>query len=484
MIGLSGGALTTTGLTERLAAHRTIGGAPGDQLAWLVAHGRLCRFEAGAVVTTHGGPVDGLYLVLSGHLSIHVNRGAGPRKVMEWLAGDVTGLLPYSRLTAPPGDVVAEAPSELLLIPREDISALIRECPDITAILVHVMVDRARHFTSADLQDEKMLSLGRLSAGLAHELNNPSSAIVRSARMLAEQLAGLETAARALGASLSPAQLETADRLIQRCTPARDGAGSALDRADREEGIAAWLEAHLADEAAAVPLADAGVTTEALDSLARALDGRLLNTALQGLAASCAARAIVSDIEVAAGRIHALVAAIKRFTYMDRDPALAPVDVAQGIRDTLAVLQGKIRAKSARMDVRIDPELPPVEAFGGELNQLWANLIDNAIDAIAPGGAVAVEAARESAAVVFRVTDDGPGIPDAIRGRIFDPFFTTKPVGQGTGLGLDLVRRLVARHHGEIGIESRPGRTEFRVTLPARRGPRAAAETNPHAEVH
>lgn len=476
--GASGGPLTTPDLIERLAAHRTIGGAPREQLAWIAAHGRLCRFAAGDVITSHGGPVAGLYVVLTGHLAIHVDRGAGPRKVMEWVAGDVTGLLPYSRLTAPPGDVTVEEPSELLLVPREDLPALIRDCPDVTAILVHVMVDRARHFTSADLQDEKMRSLGRLSAGLAHELNNPASAIVRSASLLAERVDALEAAARRLGASLSTDQLATADRLIRNCAAPRDYSRSAIEQADREEAIAGWLEAHGVDGEAAGALAESAVGLDALDALAAALDARTLGTALEGLAATCSARALVADIEIAAERIHALVAAIKRFTYMDREPSLARVDVDQGIRDTLAVLQGKARAKSARVTVRIDPDLPPVEAYGGELNQLWANLIDNAIDAIAPGGAVVVEAARHGDAVLVSVTDDGPGIPESIRGRIFDPFFTTKPVGHGTGLGLDLARRLVARHRGDIEVDSRPGRTEFRVTLPARpdRGSAAAAE--------
>jgi len=476
----AGGPLTDPDLAERLAAHRTIGSAPREQLAWIASHGCLCRYGAGGIVTTRGGRVAGLYVVLTGHLSIHVDRGAGPRKVMEWLAGDVTGLLPYSRLTGPPGDVVAEEPSELLLVPREDLPALIRECPDVTAILVHVMVDRARQFTSADLQDEKMLSLGRLSAGIAHELNNPASAIVRSASLLAERLEALEIAARALGASLTREQLAMADRMIRACTAGRDHGRSAIEQADREEAIATWLEAHGVDGSAAEALAESAVTPDALDALAAALDPGSLATALQGLAASCSARAIVSDIEIAAERIHALVAAIKRFTYMDREPALARVDVGQGIRDTLAVLQGKARAKSVRLTVRIDPDLPPIEAYGGELNQLWANLIDNAFDAIGAGGAVEIEAAPHGGAVLVRVVDDGPGIPESIRGRIFDPFFTTKPVGQGTGLGLDLVRRLVARHHGEIEVESRPGRTEFRVTLPGRAGSAPGASTEHH----
>src|SRR6185369_16157436 len=158
----------------------------------LAARGRLVRLEPGDVLTPKTGPVAGLYIVLSGQLSIHIDRGAGPHKVMEWRGGDVTGLLPYSRLVAPPGDVKAEAPSEVLLIPREEIPALIHDCYELTSIFVHVMIDRARQFTSSDLLEEKMSSLGKLAAGLAHELNNPASAVARSAQGLRLRLSEVE----------------------------------------------------------------------------------------------------------------------------------------------------------------------------------------------------------------------------------------------------------------------------------------------------
>jgi signal transduction histidine kinase len=454
-------------IQDRLAAHRLLVGAPRDQLAWLAARGRLVHLETGVVLTPKTGPVLGLYIVLSGHLSIHIDRGAGPHKVMEWRAGDVTGLLPYSRLVAPPGDVKAEVPSEVFLIPREEIPALIRDCYDLTSIFVHVMIDRARHFTTSDLQQEKMFSLGKLAAGLAHELNNPASAVARSAEGLKLRLSEVERASCALGAArLSETQRAAVERARGLCLAAAGATfrRSPVERADREDALFDWLGRHHADVAAAEALAESAITLDALDQLAEALDGEALQAALQWLVAGCATYQLASEIEAAASRIHNLVAAVKGFTYMDQATMPKPVDVGQGLADTLAVLNAKAREKSVGVSLDVEADLPRIQGFGGELNQVWANLVDNALDAAK--GHVAVAASRQGHSVVVRVVDDGEGLPAEIRERIFDPFFTTKPVGQGTGLGLDIARRLVLRHHGEIEVDSRPGHTQFSVTLP------------------
>jgi signal transduction histidine kinase len=209
------------------------------------------------------------------------------------------------------------------------------------------------------------------------------------------------------------------------------------------------------------------VTVPDLDALAESLSGEVLDAALRWVAYGCAARSLAREIEAAASRIHDIVAAVKGFTQMDRETVAQPLDVGQGLADTLTVLRSKVKRKSATVTVDVDPELPRVQGYGGELNQVWVNLIDNALDAVPDGGHVDVSARQESGKVVVRIADDGPGIPAGIRERIFDPFFTTKPVGEGTGLGLDIVRRLVNRHNGRIEVESRPGRTVFGVSLPA-----------------
>jgi signal transduction histidine kinase len=454
-------------LVERLAQHRTLGGAPRAELEWLAAHGREYRMEPGDLLTNVPEMLEALSVLFSGRFAIYVDHGAGPHKVMEWAGGDVTGYLPYSRMTRSPGDMVIDEAGDALVVHSRHFPELIRDCPVVTTRLVHVMLDRARQFRSSELQDEKMLSLGRMAAGLAHELNNPASAAARSARLLNEALEEGEAAAHALGAArLNDAQLVAVANARVACATAVPAALAPLARADREDAIADWLDDHGADANAAGPLADTGVGLHSLDALAAVLDTETLNVALRWVAAGCTTRALAADVERAATRIHNLVGAIKRFTYMDRAQVPEPVDVVESLNDSLALLLHKARKKSVGVNVTSEPDLPPARAIGGDLNQIWTNLIDNAIDAVSESGRVIVSAARQLNFVVVRVEDNGCGIPDDIRDRIFDPFVTSKPVGQGTGLGLDIARQLIRRNNGDIEVESRPGRTEFRVTLP------------------
>jgi len=459
--------MTATDLVDRLTQHKTLGAAPREELAWLASHGTLRQMNSGSVLTAKGVPPEGLFVMLSGRFAMFVDRGAGLKKVIEWREGEVGGLLPYSRMVGPPGDSVAQEPSEILVVHRDHIPAMTHECYEVTSILVHAMIDRIRTFTSSDLHDEKMVSLGKLSAGLAHELNNPAAAIERSAALLEDRLDDAEKSARAFGsAQLSDAQLAVVDEVRKACltTPVA-GVRSPIEQAEREDDIAEWLAGHGLDTNLAEALADTSVTFESLDLLARAVDGPALVAVLRWSADGCSVRHLASEIQDAAMRISGLVEAIKGFTHMDQATVAEPVDLIKGLNNTVAVLRSKARAKSAAVEVEAEPGLPRVRGFAGELNQIWSNLIDNALDAIPASGRVEVLANRIRQQVVVRVIDNGAGIPAQIRERIFDPFFTTKSVGQGTGLGLDIVRRLVRHNDGEIS-ESQPGRTEFRVALP------------------
>jgi len=460
--------VTGTDLVDRLAGHKTLGAAPREELAWLAEHGSLWHVDASDVVIASGARVDGLYILLTGHVAIYMDRGAGRHKVFDWRAGDVSGVLPYSRLVHAPGESVAEEPTDILVVHRDHLPALILECHHVTTILVHTMLDRARDFTSSGSHDEKMASLGRLSAGLAHELNNPVSAIERSASLLMERLAESERAGRALGASrLTEGQLAAVDSVQASCLgqPVA-GVLSPIQQAEREDAIGDWLRAHALGEDIAGPLAETAVTLEALDRIAEAVRGPALDAVLRWAAAGCSVRAIAAEIQDAATRISGLVMAIKGFTHMDQATVAEPVDLAAGLANTVTVLKSKARAKSVAVAVQVEPGLPRVRGFVGELNQIWANLIDNALDAVPIGGRVEVTASRERQRAVVRVADNGAGIPSEIRAHVFEPFFTTKPVGKGAGLGLDIVRRLVSHNDGDIEVESRPGRTEFRVSLP------------------
>ena len=456
-------------VVDRLAGHRTIGPAPREELAWLAAHGSIRNLNPGDVLTVKGQPPAGLFVVLSGRITISVDRGTGRHKIMEWREGDVTGMLPYSRIVGPPADTQAEEATEIFAIPRDQLPDMIRECHTVTSILVHSMIDRARAFTSADLHDEKMMSIGKLSAGLAHELNNPASAIERSAVLLERRIEDVDGAAQALGAiGLTDRQFDALNHVRTACLKTQEGGVlSPIAQAEREDAIADWLQGRGLDPAIADALSETAVTFETLDSLVSAVDGAAVEPALRWVAAACSVRSLASEIQEAATRITGLISAIKGFTHMDQAAVAAPLDVARGIHDTVTVLRAKARGKSATVALEIEPDLPKVRGFAGELNQVWANLIDNALDAIPEGGRIEVRAARERERIVVRITDNGSGIPDQIRERIFDPFFTTKPVGLGMGLGLDIVRRLIRHNDGEISVESRPGLTAFRVALPA-----------------
>ncbi len=459
-------------IVDRLAEHRTIGRAPRSELEWLAAHGRLRFYDAGEIVARKGMTIEesemGLEIVLAGRFAIFVDRGGGRRRVLEWQGGDIGGRLPFSRMARSPGEAVTETSVELLSVPPECFAELIRECPVVTGMCVHVMLDRSRAFSTSDWQVEKMASLGTLAAGLAHELNNPASAVARSGQALQERATDADRAARALAAArLTDAQLAAVDRVREACLDTRPvPLQSPLERADREDDLTVWLTRHDANQSAGEALADTPVTIQALDELADVLPAASLVAALDWLAASCEIRKLAAESERAGLRIAELVGAIKRLTYLDRAPVPEPTDVEQGMRDTLVILGHKARAKSVHVTIDLPADLPRVHAIGGELNQVWMNLLDNALDAVAAGGSVLATARPEGRYLVVRVIDDGPGIPPEHAPRVFDPFFTTKPPGQGTGLGLEVARARVRGHGGEIDFESRPGRTEFRVALP------------------
>jgi signal transduction histidine kinase len=454
-------------LVDRLAEHKTLSAVPRTELEWLAAHGSIQKLDTGEVLSVKGHQVEALYIILSGRLALFVDRGAGPHKVIEWHAGDVAGMLPYSRLVAPPGDSTALEPLEVLAIPRDHLRAMTRECFDVTSVLVHNMIDRARLFTSSDLQNEKMISLGKLSAGLAHELNNPASAIERCASMLEDCIEDVEETTRGLAAAtLSDAQIAAVDMVRASCMAKQKGVRSPLEQLDREEAIAEWLANHGLDTVCAGTLADTEVTLESLNLLVATVERPALDAMVRWTASGCAVRNLASKIQDCSMHISSLVTAVKGFTHMDQANVSEPVNLGPGMGNAVAVLNSKACEKLVVVRLELEPGLPKARGFAGELTQIWGILLDNALDAVASGGRVEVLAIRENQNVVVRIIDDGPGITEEVHDRIFDPFFTTKPQGHGTGLGLDIVRRLVRHNDGAIDFESRPGRTEFRVRLP------------------
>jgi len=423
-------------MIDRLAALPALGDIPRDQLQWLLDHGEIHRAEHGATFRGVMGEDElvGLFLLISGRFSVRVDQGGTVREVREITPGRVTGHLPYSRMTNPRGYLVADGPVEFLLIRLEKIPEMTRECYEFTAVCVQEMLARVRVFKADDKRQEKMAALGRLSAGLAHELNNPASAAARAARVLDSARRDVVAAARDLGAAGLEGDALRALRALE----------SATGKAER------------------------GLTVADLDAAAPALDAGTLEPILRYVAADGTVRGLTADIASAAERIHSLVAAVKKHTHMDRAPGLEPIRLDEHLADTVTLMRSKASLKGVSVELSVEDDLPMVEASISELNQVWIQLLDNAIDAVTESGRISIDARRDDHTVVVRIVDDGPGIPRERQELVFEPFFTTKDVGEGRGLGLDIVRTVVRSHRGTVGLTSIPGRTEFRVALPAK----------------
>jgi len=455
-----------THILERLASLPTLADIPRNELEWLIENGQPEVWELGTAVSK-GARIEHLWIILNGHLTIRVDRGTGPKMITEWETGEVVGILPYSRMKTSPGEIYIEEKTELLAVHKKIFSEMIIKCPAFTALTVHNMLDRARVFNTSDMQDEKMISLGKLSAGLAHELNNPASAAKRDAKLLLDGLSNLDSAAQALGAaSLTKEQFSKIGQLCLSCLRQSENTEmSALQKSDLQDKITHWLTSRQLDAEMAVHLADTGISLEALDELAGILPGEVLLVVLKWLIARCTTTMLTMEIEQTTAQISRLIDAVKKFTFMDNLAEREFVSVETGIHDTLNVLVSKVKSKKADLLIQMDTGLPHVLANGSELNQVWFSLLDNALDAISESGRIHVKGCVEADFVVVRIIDNGPGIPSKVISRIFDPFYTTKPPGQGTGLGLDIARRLLRHYKGDISVHSRPGETEFRVTL-------------------
>jgi signal transduction histidine kinase len=441
-------------------------GLPDDQIAWFLSQSQEMRLKAGDVYARQGDPADAMFVILEGQLQ---GRGelAGDTITFDLEPGDVTGVLPFSRMKQFTVSGRAVTESHGLRFPASLFPDLVQKMPELTKRLVGLMSDRIREVTRIEQQRDRLASLGKLSAGLAHELNNPSSAAKRATSQLREALKRIRDASHELGRlDLTPTQKAEIEKLEASLTQVGGPPPDALTASDLEDRLDSLLRSHGQNDLwqLAAYLARKNCRPEVLEQVFSTLEPGTARAALVRISASVEIADLLNQIESSTSRISDLVGAIKEYTFMDQSP-LQNVDIVKTLESTLTILNHKLkRGVTVQRDYQKTPLL--VNSFGSELNQIWTNLIDNAIDAMGGKGELRVRTYREDNCVVVEIGDTGPGISPEVLPHIYEPFFTTKAVGDGTGLGLDTVQRIVKKHRGSIQVRSKPGDTSFMVRLP------------------
>ena len=453
----------TSELLHRIPA---FDGLPDDQIAWFLSQSKELHLKQGDSYARQGEPADAMFVLLEGEFQW---RGelAGESFVLEIHAGEITGILPFSRMKQFTLSGRAMTEARILRFPAALFPQLVQKMPELATRLVGLMSDRIREATRFEQQRDRLAALGKLSAGLAHELNNPASAAKRAASQLRDILKRVRDASHELGRrDLTAAQKSEIEKLESSLIQLDGPPPDALTISDLEEQIDSLLRSHGQRDLwqLASDLAHKNFKPAALEHLFAALDADTARAALVRISASLEIADLLHQIESSTSRISELVGAIKEYTFMDQSP-VQNVDIVKTLETTLTILNHKLkRGVTVQRDYQKIPLL--VNSFGSELNQIWTNIIDNAIDSMGGKGELRVRTHREDDCVVVEIGDNGPGISPVVRPHIFEPFFTTKAVGQGTGLGLDTVQRIVRKHRGNIQVHSEPGDTRFQVRLP------------------
>ncbi|OIN57969.1 ATP-binding protein [Arsenicibacter rosenii] len=447
---------------------------PDEQLQWLLERSESQVHPAKTTLYKPDDPVDHLILVVSGQVRLDSDAQSAKEEIALYGPHSVMGVLPYSRMKTAPTYWNVQAEAELLYLHRDYLREMTQHCYELTEALVHRMTARVRDFTKLAQQNEKMASLGRLSAGLAHELNNPVAAVVRSANTLRKHMhATPERFKTIMRLQLSDAQIDVVNQLLLRLLSAPAKHLSLLERSSLEDELMDWLDDHdiTDNDDLAGQLIEFNVSADDLDTLFEGVGTGNIQGVLDWLVTNLVTEKLVLDISDASGRIQTLVGSIKNYTYMDRGEGKSNLHIQEGIQSTLTLLNHKLKQKQITTTVELADNLPVLCGWPGELNQVWTNLIDNAVDAMDNGGRLEITSQIDQRPngqtfILTKVVDSGKGIPENVIDRIFDPFFTTKPIGSGTGLGLDIVQGIVHRHNGSIKVKSQPGHTEFSICLP------------------
>ncbi|WP_333820590.1 ATP-binding protein [Ohtaekwangia sp.] len=444
-----------------------------SHLQWLAEKGSVTTWKDGDYLFRKGDTIDAMRILFAGEVDIYREQAGNVRYLGTVEKGEITGLLPYSRMKSAMADGIVSGDAVVYSLHRECFPELLRDHGALAEILVHAMMDRVRDFTQQQQQDDKMMALGKLSAGLAHELNNPSAAIVRSAHELKRHLGNLpEKFKRVIKIQATEEMVDQVNHFVFSRIASNNGHStlSLMEKNEKEEELIEWLESNNLDDVyeMAEIFVEFGITLQDLDSLNTILRPQDRAAVFNWIVQTFTTERLVNEIEEASKRINVLVTSVKSYTHMDRAPEKERADISTGIRNTLTMLNHKIRKNQVKVIENIPADLPRACLYISSMNQVWTNLIDNALDALEgrPDPVLEITAEKDREFLLVHIIDNGPGIPEEIQDKIFDSFFTTKPVGKGTGLGLEVVRQIVLQHAGRVTVKSKPGRTDFSVCIP------------------
>jgi signal transduction histidine kinase len=453
-------------IAEALDRIGPLHGLAFEERLWLAQRGEELVAEAGDVLFEEGAPAERMILILKGEIHVRRSQG-GPMTLFIGRAGQMTGVLPFSRMKTFGGQGFAISPVWAIAIPKSMFPEMLATIPSMTQRVVSTLLDRVREVTRIEQQAEKLAALGKLAGNLAHELNNPASAAQRAAASLVIELnANRQNRFRLVNLCLSEEQIRGIQNWEQRVLSHKPEDGrNALALIGGEESIRKWLAGIGSTEIweIAPQLAEQGITSDDLEDLRSLLNDNEICVALGFFARYLRTSRSVETLVNSSARIFDLISAVKTYSSMDRAPILE-VDVPAGLDATLQMFQS--RMINVTVERSYEEGLPSINAYGGELNQVWSALIENALDALGSSGTLKLVCRLEADMILVEIWDSGPGISPELQDRIFEPFFTTKPPGQGLGLGLDNAMRIVRKHRGHLSVKSEPGSTCFRVRLP------------------